>query len=82
LLFFGFQLDFYLETIAGTPLDISQAPGFDLLSDQERDLCSQVRLFPHQYMVIKDTLLRESLKAGGLTKQIARTLVKIGTHCQ
>eukprot|EP01119_Soliformovum_irregulare_P012673 TRINITY_DN3305_c1_g1_i2.p1 TRINITY_DN3305_c1_g1~~TRINITY_DN3305_c1_g1_i2.p1 ORF type:complete len:479 (-),score=126.33 TRINITY_DN3305_c1_g1_i2:96-1532(-) len=63
----------------GAPLDITGAPGYDLLTDKERELCSQLRLFPQQYAVIKDTLLRESLRVGYLRKGSARQLVKIGT---
>lgn len=75
-------------------MDISGSPGYDLLSDKEKELCSNLRyaslinlywiycydyrLYPHQYKLIKDTLLRESMKSGQLKKQVARQLVKIG----
>jgi hypothetical protein len=74
-------------------LDISGASGNELLTgwllveiignicdaETERDICSTVRLFPQQYMIIKDTLLRESMKTGGyLKKAVARQLIKIG----
>jgi transcriptional adapter 2-alpha len=62
-----------------SPLDIAGATGFDLLSESEKELCSNIRLFPSQYLVIKETLIRESLRQGHLKKGIARQLLKIGT---
>lgn len=62
----------------GSALDISNAPSCDLLSEKEKVLCSTLRLYPQQYIVIKDTLIRESLKVGHLKKGIARQLIKIG----
>jgi len=61
-------------------LDISEASCYDLLSDKEKELCSEIRLFPQQYMLVKDTLLRESLRTGYLKKQVARTLIKIDVN--
>ncbi len=63
----------------GGPLDISGSPSYDLLSEKERELCANVRLYPSQYIIIKETLLRESLRQGHLKKAIARQLIKIGT---
>jgi len=66
---------------SGAPLDIRGAPGAELLSTREKDLCSSLRLFPQQYMVIKETLFRESLRSGGsLKKAIARQLIKIDVN--
>jgi len=64
----------------GTPLDISNSSGFELLSEKEKELCSNLRLYPSQYMVIKETLLRESLRQGFLKKAIARQLIKIDVN--
>eukprot|EP01118_Nematostelium_gracile_P018259 TRINITY_DN8065_c0_g1_i1.p1 TRINITY_DN8065_c0_g1~~TRINITY_DN8065_c0_g1_i1.p1 ORF type:complete len:443 (-),score=90.43 TRINITY_DN8065_c0_g1_i1:87-1346(-) len=58
-------------------LDLSEQPGYDLLSERERTLCTEVALFPQQYILIKDSLLREFLKTGSLDKEVARQLVKI-----
>jgi len=62
------------------PLDISASLGYDLLSEKERELCSSLRLFPQQYMVIKDTLLRESMRQGSLMKATARQMIKIDVN--
>jgi len=64
----------------GGPLDICGSPGYDLLSEKERELCSNVRLFPSQYIIIKETLLRESLRQGHLKKAVARQLIKIDVN--
>jgi hypothetical protein len=62
------------------PLDVTNLPGVELLVKAERDLCSSLRVFPQQYMVIKDTLIKECTLAGGmLRKAAARSLFKIGT---
>ena len=60
------------------PLDISRAPGVELLSPQEQGLCSCLRLLPAQYLAIKDALVRESLRLGYLSRDTARRLVQIG----
>jgi transcriptional adapter 2-alpha len=62
----------------GSPLDIQGSPGYDLLSEKERELCATIRIFPQQYTLIKDTLIRESIRQGYLKKAIARQLIKIG----
>ena len=61
----------------GTPLDISHSSSLRLLSPKERELCSNIRLHPEQYMIIKDTLLRENMRLGHLKKRAARQLLKI-----
>jgi transcriptional adapter 2-alpha len=57
--------------------DLALAPGYDLLSDKERHLCLDLALFPQQYMLVKDSLLRQSLKTGSLDMDQARQLIKI-----
>ncbi|KAK9459606.1 uncharacterized protein V1516DRAFT_642084 [Lipomyces oligophaga] len=63
------------------PLDISQAADLDLLSPAEQALCSQLRILPKPYLVIKETLFRELLRTGGiLKKRTARELIKIDVN--
>jgi transcriptional adapter 2-alpha len=50
-------------------LDISNQPGIELLSDQERELCEHSHLLPNDYMVIKEGILRDYVKAGELPLQ-------------
>jgi len=65
---------------ASTPLNIAHSEGVDLLSDKERHLCSILRLYPRLYLQIKDTLVREYLKQGGLKRAQARAAVKIDVN--
>ena len=44
--------------------DMSQLPGFALLSPREVELCKSVQLLPAQYLEIKKTLIAESLRQG------------------
>lgn len=63
------------------PLDISQKADYDLLSKEERILCSTLRLYPKLYFVIKETLFRELMRTGGvLKKRTARELLKIDVN--
>ncbi|KAK9379686.1 uncharacterized protein V2V93DRAFT_348909 [Kockiozyma suomiensis] len=63
------------------PLDISHAADLDLLSPAEQQLCSQIRILPKPYLVIKETLFRELLRTGGiLKKRTARELIKIDVN--
>lgn len=63
-----------------TPLDISEADGVHLLTEQERVLCSTLRIMPRPYMVIKDTILKEYAKQGYLKRRQARGLIKIDVN--
>lgn len=63
------------------PLNISNAADFHLLSPAEQTLCSQLRILPKSYLVIKETLFRELLRTGGtLRKRQARELIKIDVN--
>jgi transcriptional adapter 2-alpha len=63
------------------PLDISGLPGVELLAKAERQLCTDIRLYPQQYLIIKETLIKEAVKNGGmLRKAQARALIKIDVN--
>jgi transcriptional adapter 2-alpha len=63
------------------PLNISNAVDVHLLSPAEQALCSQLRILPKSYLVIKETLFRELLRTGGtLRKRQARELIKIDVN--
>ncbi|ANZ75873.1 BA75_02366T0 [Komagataella pastoris] len=63
------------------PLNISHAADYELLSDEEKILCSTLRLLPKPYLVIKETLFRELIRCGGvLKKRTARELLKIDVN--
>ena len=63
------------------PLNISNADDIHLLSPAEQQLCSQLRILPKPYLVIKETLFRELLRSGGtLRKRQARELIHIDVN--
>mmetsp|Transcript_18835 Transcript_18835/g.23709 ORF Transcript_18835/g.23709 Transcript_18835/m.23709 type:complete len:101 (-) Transcript_18835:125-427(-) len=64
-------------SVSGARADLAHAPGADLLSPKEMELCSTLKLLPKYYLMIKDTLLTAAYKEGFLQKSSARTLVKI-----
>jgi len=45
----------------------------------ERTAASQVGLYPYQYITVKEAMMRESCRAGGLKKKDAKLLCTIGT---
>ncbi|KIY44569.1 SWIRM-domain-containing protein, partial [Fistulina hepatica ATCC 64428] len=63
------------------PLDLSNSPSLHLLTPAEAALCSQLRILPKPYLVIKETLVREYARRGGkLRRREARELVKIDVN--
>jgi len=59
-------------------LDLTNAPGLDLLSGKERELCTRARLYPNQYLLVKERLIHEALRQGGLLHRTqARKLVEL-----
>ncbi|CBF70441.1 chromatin-binding transcription regulator ADA2 [Aspergillus nidulans FGSC A4] len=59
-------------------LENEGAPDLHLLTKEEVELCDALHIQPKPYLVIKETLLKESMKAGGsLKKKDARALCKI-----
>lgn len=63
-----------------TPVDLSLSQGSELLSFEEKRLTSELKLFPQQYISIKDTILRENLRMGYISKATARQMVKIDVN--
>jgi transcriptional adapter 2-alpha len=52
-----------------------------LLTPAEQTLCSQLRILPKPYLVIKETLVREYARRGGkLRRREARDLVKVDVN--
>lgn len=66
---------------ARAPLDISHATDFDLLSPEEKQLCSTLRILPKPYIAIKNQLMKEAIKNNGLLKKKdARLFLKIDVN--
>ncbi|KAL3942592.1 MAG: hypothetical protein SGARI_000217 [Bacillariaceae sp.] len=61
--------------------EIAGRRGFDLLSEKERKLCMELKLYPIQYLEIKKVLIHEALMNGMLdessSRQGRRIIVKI-----
>lgn len=62
------------------PLNIRDADGVHLLTEEEQILCSTLRIMPRPYLVIKDTILKEYAKQGYLKRRQARALIKIDVN--
>ncbi|KAI8368125.1 uncharacterized protein BYT42DRAFT_585358 [Radiomyces spectabilis] len=62
------------------PLNIRDADGIHLLTEEEQVLCSTLRIMPRPYLVIKDTILKEYAKQGYLKRRQARALIKIDVN--
>lgn len=55
-------------------------PGYEILTEDERQLCSTARLTPDAYLVYKKSLIAENLKIGYLRLADARRLIKIDVN--
>ncbi|KAI0084920.1 hypothetical protein BDY19DRAFT_987327 [Irpex rosettiformis] len=63
------------------PLNLANSPSLHLLTPEEQTLCSQLRILPKPYLVIKETLVREYARRGGkLRRRETRDLVKIDVN--
>ncbi|RUS24695.1 hypothetical protein BC938DRAFT_473218 [Jimgerdemannia flammicorona] len=62
------------------PLVIKEAEGVHLLTEEEQQLCSSLRIMPRPYLVIKETILKECARLGGLKRRQARQLIKIDVN--
>jgi len=63
-----------------TPMSLVQenAPDMHLLTPEEIDLCEKIRIHPKPYLVIKETIMKEALKANGqLKKKQVRELSRL-----
>ena len=56
-----------------TPLKFDKETVADLhlLTPEEKELCSILRIYPKPYIAIKETILKEAMKSGGLLKKKA-----------
>lgn len=62
------------------PLEIFDLPGYHLLNDTEKVLCSRLRLIPKNYLEIKEMLINEYNKLGSLRLLDARKILKIDVN--
>ncbi|GAB6019916.1 hypothetical protein CHUAL_001447 [Chamberlinius hualienensis] len=62
------------------PMDVTGLPGYNKLNENERELCSTVRLVPDAYLDYKNILLSENYRNGFLRLAQARQLIKIDVN--
>jgi len=60
-----------------TAATLSKAPGFELLSPKEVELCTSTFLLPMHYLAIKEALVREAYRNGSLTLDGMQRLVRL-----
>lgn len=55
-------------------------PGSELLSSKEIALCKSLSITPHQYLIVKEVMIRESARNGYLRKKDARTIISLDAN--
>lgn len=55
-------------------------PGFDRLTEDEKSICSEIRLTPTAFLEYKRVLMNENAETGFLTLADSRRLVKIDVN--
>lgn len=58
-----------LSNVTPLKLESEHAPDLHLLTQDEKELCTLLRLMPKSYIAIKDNVLREASKHGGYLKK-------------
>lgn len=57
-------------------IDAALMPGAELLSSTEIAFCKSLKMTPHQYLIVKEVMIRESVR-NGLRRKDARAIVKL-----
>ncbi|KAL1453695.1 hypothetical protein WDU94_010015 [Cyamophila willieti] len=65
---------------ASRKLEISHLPNYKCLTEEEKDLCSTIRLTPESYLNFKEIMITQCKKLGGLKLAQARPLIKIDVN--
>lgn len=58
-------------------IEYERMPGAELMSAAEISLCTSLKLTPHQYLIVKEVLVRESARVGHLKKKDAKLIVRL-----
>lgn len=69
-----------VASAVSTEWDVSKMPGSELLSGQEKLLCTTLQLLPQHYLMIKERLIRECFTRGFLKESSAKQLIKIDVN--
>ncbi len=64
-------------SVMGPEPDVSEQPGAELLSRTELSLCASLKITVHQYMIVKEVMIRESARLGSLRKKEAKAMVRL-----
>ncbi|XP_060516868.1 transcriptional adapter 2-alpha-like isoform X1 [Cylas formicarius] len=62
------------------PLEIVGMPGYEKLTEDERELCANIRLVPVSYLELKEVLVAENNRMGHVKLQTARRMLKIDVN--
>lgn len=62
------------------PLNIVLLPGYEKLTEEEKELCSNARIVPESYFTLKELLISESNRNNGIRLATARQLIKIDVN--
>ncbi len=75
------QQRYTIPPLNGTPplkLTNENATDLHLLTREEQELCSVLRILPKPYLVMKESLIREAMKTGGgLKRKLAKEVCKV-----
>lgn len=63
-----------------TPLNLANAASLDLLSIEEQQLCSALRILPKPYLLLKELYIRENERRKGLLKRRDARCVHSSSH--
>ncbi|KAI9750239.1 MAG: hypothetical protein M4579_006558 [Chaenotheca gracillima] len=70
-----------LPNVLPLKFENESATDLQLLTKEEQQLCSTLRIFPKPYLVMKEHLMKEAMKQGGaLKKKAARDICKIDVN--
>lgn len=61
-------------------INVYNLPGYQKLDDNERELCSLIKMLPESYLKFKQLLVHECEKSKGINLKTARKLVKIDVN--
>lgn len=62
------------------PLNVQLMPGYEKLTEEERELCSNARIVPESFLTFRDILINESKKNNGIRLATARQIIKIDVN--
>lgn len=61
-------------------MSVCNLPGFQKLDNDERELCTLIKMLPESYLKFKELLVNEYEKSQGLSLKTARSLIKIDVN--